>query len=212
MNFINKNFSGANQGSAEELLLGKIISFAVDDLKAVIVAKKLIDEFKTLENVMYADMYKLSTIIQNEKEILDILDLFKNLLSRILYFRVDKTDVIGSYDRLVEYLKFKIGGLSIEQCRVLYLNKKNMLLADEVISEGTLDMVSFYPREIVRKALFHGSSAVIIVHNHPSGDPKASSNDLMITDKIIRACEIFGISVHDHIIVTKNGYFSCLSR
>jgi DNA repair protein RadC len=172
----------------------------------------LIEEFKTLENVMYADIYKLSTIIQNEKEILDILDLFKNLLSKILYFRMSKTDVIGSYDRLVEYLKFKIGGLDVEQCRVLYLNKKNMLLADEVISEGTLDMVSFYPREIVKKALFHGSSAVIIVHNHPSGDPKASSNDLIITDKIIRACEIFGISVHDHIIATKSGHFSCLSR
>ena len=66
-------------------------------------------------------------------------------------------------------------------------------------------------REIVRKALFHGSSSIIIVHNHPSGDPKASQNDLIITDKIIKACDVFGISVHDHIIISKNGYFSCLS-
>ena len=118
-------------------------------------------------------------------------------------------DVISSRAQLIDYLKFKIGGLSIEQCRVLYLNKKNMLLADEVIAEGTLDMVSFHPREIVRKALFHGSSSIIIVHNHPSGDPKASKNDLIITGKIIKACDVFGISVHDHIIVSKNGHFSC---
>jgi DNA repair protein RadC len=63
----------------------------------------------------------------------------------------------------------------------------------------------------VRNVGFHGSSSIIIVHNHPSGDPKASQNDLIITDKIIKACDVFGISVNDHIIISKNGYFSCLS-
>ena len=86
----------------------------------------------------------------------------------------------------------------------MYLNKKNILLADEIISEGTLDMVFFHPREILKVALFYGASSIIIVHNHPSGDQKA--------DKIIRACGVFDISVHDHIIASKGAYFSCLSK
>jgi DNA repair protein RadC len=211
MKLRNNKFSVLEQKISEEMILSKMISFVTGESKARDVAKKLIDEFSTLRNVLCADVYKLSTVVHDEKQVLEILDLFKSILSSILYFRIDRTDVINSRDKLIDYLKFKIGGLSTEQSRVLYLNKKNMLLADEVISEGTLDTVSYHPREIVRKALFHGSSSIIIVHNHPSGDPKASQNDLIITDKIIKACDVFGISVHDHIIISKNGYFSCLS-
>jgi len=211
MELKNNKLFGLEQKTSEEVLLTKMISFVTGEPKAEDVAKKLIDEFSTLRNVLCADVYKLSTVINDEKQILEILDLFKSILSSILYFRIERTDVINSRDKLIDYLKFKIGGLSVEQSRVLYLNKKNVLLADEVISEGTLDMVSYHPREIVKKALFHGSSCIIIVHNHPSGDPKASQQDLIITDKIIKACDVFGISVHDHIIITKNGYFSCLS-
>lgn len=211
MKLRNNKFSVLEQKMSEEMILSKMIAFVTGESKARDVAKKLIDEFSTLRNVLCADVYKLSTVVHDEKQVLEILDLFKSILSGILYFRIDRTDVINSRDKLIDYLKFKIGGLSTEQSRVLYLNKKNMLLADEVILEGALDTVSYHPREIVRKALLHGSSSIIIIHNHPSGDPKASRNDLIITDKIIKACDVFGISVHDHIIISKNGYFSCLS-
>ena len=213
MNLTDTEICCPKQRDNEELLLVKMISFVVkEEGKAKQLTQKLLDAFSTLGNVMYADRYKLSMVIPNEEEMLEILDLFKQLVTSILHFRIQRTDIISSRDQLIDYLKFKLGGLNVEQCRVLYLNKKNILLADEIISEGTLDMVFFHPREIVKVALFYGASSIIVVHNHPSGDPKASANDLIVTDKIIRACGVFDISVHDdHIIVSKGAYFSCLS-
>lgn len=212
MNSVKTDICDLEQRMNEELLLFKLVSFCFEeDVKASTVSKKLLDKFNTLGGILYADKYKLSSIIPDEIVVLEILDLFKRLMNSMLGTRIQNTNIINNRDQLLDYLKFKMGRLDIEQCRILLLNKQNILLADEVVSEGTLDTVSFYPREIVKKALFHGASAIIIAHNHPSGKPEASANDLVVTDKIIKACNVFDISVHDHIIVTKDSYFSCLS-
>lgn len=98
--------------------------------------------------------------------------------------------MISNRKELLDYLKFTMGGLDVEQCRLLLLNKKNIVLVDEVVSEGSLDVAPLYLREIIKKVLFYGAAAIIVVHNHPSGNPVPSENDWIITDKIIKACKV----------------------
>ena len=95
-----------------------------------------------------------------------------------------------------------------EHFRILFLNKKNELMADEIQNSGTVDHTPAYPREIMKRALELGATAMILVHNHPSGDPKPSQDDITMTRHIMRAAEPFSIIIHDHIIVSKSGYSS----
>ena len=104
----------------------------------------------------------------------------------------------------MDYLRSSLQHASTEQFRVLYLNKKNQLLADEFRSEGTVDHAPVYPREVVKKAIELDSTAFILVHNHPSGDSKPSRADIDMTQKIVKAAGAFDIVVHDHIIVGRN--------
>jgi len=196
----------------EEELLTKLFSFYYKEVvEANIVAKTLLERFGDLGEIFYTDKYKLSVMIPEEKRILEVLELLKQLISDILRTRIKNTNVISNRKELLDYLKFTMGGLDVEQCRLLLLNKKNIVLVDEVVSEGSLDVAPLYLREIIKKVLFYGAAAIIVVHNHPSGSPVPSENDWIITDKIIKACKVFDVSVHDHIIVTKDSYFSILT-
>ena len=196
----------------EEELLTKLFSFYYKEVvEANIVAKTLLERFGDLGEIFYTDKYKLSVMMPEEKRVLEVLELLKQLLSDILRTRIKNTNVISNRKELLDYLKFTMGGLDVEQCRLLLLNKKNIVLVDEVVSEGSLDVAPLYLREIIKKVLFYGAAAIIVVHNHPSGSPVPSENDWIITDKIIKACKVFDVSVHDHIIVTKDSYFSILT-
>ena len=196
----------------EEVLLTKLFSFYYKEVvEANIVAKTLLERFGDLGEIFYTDKYKLSVMMPEEKRVLEVLELLKQLISDILRTRIKNTNVISNRKELLDYLKFTMGGLDVEQCRLLLLNKKNIVLVDEVVSEGSLDVAPLYLREIIKKVLFYGAAAIIVVHNHPSGSPVPSENDWIITDKIIKACKVFDVSVHDHIIVTKDSYFSILT-
>jgi DNA repair protein RadC len=196
----------------EEELLTKLFSFYYKEVVAAnIVAKTLLERFGDLGEIFYTDKYKLSVMMPEEKRVLEVLELLKQLISDILRTRIKNTNVISNRKELLDYLKFTMGGLDVEQCRLLLLNKKNIVLVDEVVSEGSLDVAPLYLREIIKKVLFYGAAAIIVVHNHPSGSPVPSENDWIITDKIIKACKVFDVSVHDHIIVTKDSYFSILT-
>ncbi len=196
----------------EEELLTKLFSFYYKEVvEANIVAKTLLERFGDLGEIFYTDKYKLSVMMPEEKRVLEVLELLKQLISDILRTRIKNTNVISNRKELLDYLKFTMGGLDVEQCRLLLLNKKNIVLVDEVVSEGSLDVAPLYLREIIKKVLFYGAAAIIVVHNHPSGNPVPSENDWIITDKIIKACKVFDVSVHDHIIVTKDSYFSILT-
>lgn len=196
----------------EEELLTKLFSFYYKEVvEANIVAKTLLERFGDLGEIFYTDKYKLSVMMPEEKRVLEVLELLKQLISDILRTRIKNTNVISNRKELLDYLKFTMGGLDVEQCRLLLLNKKNIVLVDEVVFEGSLDVAPLYLREIIKKVLFYGAAAIIVVHNHPSGSPVPSENDWIITDKIIKACKVFDVSVHDHIIVTKDSYFSILT-
>jgi DNA repair protein RadC len=116
--------------------------------------------------------------------------------------------VLNSWSALIDYCRAAMAFATIEQFRILILDKKNKLIADEVQQQGTVDHTPVYPREIIKRALEHGASGVILVHNHPSGDPSPSAADVQMTRQISDIARPLGITVHDHIIIGKTGHSS----
>lgn len=116
--------------------------------------------------------------------------------------------VLSSWQALVDYCRTALAHETREQFRVLFLNQKNMLIADEVQQVGTINHTPVYPREVIKRALELSSSAIILVHNHPSGDPKPSKDDIAMTREIVEAGRRLGVIVHDHLIIGKAGHSS----
>lgn len=121
--------------------------------------------------------------------------------------RIDRQS-ISSWTALVAYVRTALAGLNREQARVLYLDKLNRLLADEWIADGTVDHAPLYPREVILGALKRSASALILVHNHPSGDPSPSAADIALTRQIVDAGKLMGVAVHDHVVVGRDGVTS----
>jgi DNA repair protein RadC len=134
------------------------------------------------------------------------------LLQRVLREQIQDRPVIGSWTALTDYLQVALAHEPIEQFRVLFLDRKNILIRDEVQQRGTVDHTPLYPREITRRALELQASALIMVHNHPSGDPTPSRADIEMTKQVVQALTPVGITVHDHIIVGKNRHTSFKSQ
>jgi len=121
---------------------------------------------------------------------------------------VGKRPVLSSWSSVLDYCRMAMAFAEREQFRILFLDKKNILIADEVQQTGTVDHTPVYPREVVKRALELSATAIIMVHNHPSGDPTPSTADIQMTKSIVGIANPLGISVHDHIIVGKNGHAS----
>jgi DNA repair protein RadC len=128
--------------------------------------------------------------------------------SRMLRGAVKKRPVLSSWSTVLDYCRTAQAFADREEFRVLFLDKRNQLIADEVQQTGTIDHTPVYPREIVKRALELASTAVILVHNHPSGDPTPSRADIQMTQQIISVAQPLGISIHDHIIVGREGHAS----
>ena len=116
--------------------------------------------------------------------------------------------VLSSWDKLLKYCRTALGHEKVERFHLLFLDRKNVLIADEVQQRGTVDHTPVYPREVVKRALELGASALIMVHNHPSGDPTPSRADIAMTQEVKEAAEKLGIAVHDHVIISKSGHNS----
>jgi DNA repair protein RadC len=138
--------------------------------------------------------------------------LVTELLQRVLREQIQDRPVISSWSALLDYLHVTLSHEPIEQFRVMFLDRKNILIKDEVQQRGTVDHTPLYPREIVKRALELAASAIIMVHNHPSGDPTPSRADLDMTKQVVTALSAVGITVHDHVIVGKNKHLSFKSQ
>ena len=123
-----------------------------------------------------------------------------------------KQHVLSGWDALLDYCHTTMAHRETEQFRVLYLDRKNVLIGDEEQARGTVDHVPVYPREVAKRALELNASALILVHNHPSGDPTPSQSDIEMTAKMEMACSALGITVHDHLIVGKSRELSFKSE
>ena len=116
--------------------------------------------------------------------------------------------LLSSWSKLIDYLRVAMGHGRTEEFRVLFLDSKNRLIADEVQGRGTVNHTAVYPREVVRRALEVGATAIIMVHNHPSGDPTPSKADVSMTEQVRDAGELLGITLHDHVVISKSGHES----
>jgi DNA repair protein RadC len=171
-------------------------------------AKELLNKFGNLNNLVNSNKENLSEVEGTNQSIFMNLQVIKELISRVLASQVMNQNVIGSWSALLEYLKFNMSNLRLEQFRVLFLNKKNALIADEIMATGTIDQTPVYPREIIKRVLVHDAGAIILVHNHPSGNSKPSNSDIDLTTQIVNACKTVNVSVHDHVIIGKGEYYS----
>ena len=169
------------------------------------IAKALIKRFKTFAGVLDADATELQkTDGLGEAGAVALLAV-RSAAERLLQEDVMHQPVLSSWQSLMDYVRVAMGANKTEQVRVLYLNRQNILIADELQQQGTVDHTPVYPREVIKRALDLGASALILVHNHPSGDPTPSHNDVAMTKELKAAGEKLGIQIHDHVVVSKGG-------
>ncbi len=166
-------------------------------------AKALLAKFGDLNHVLAAPSARLKEVEGVGDQIVFELKLMEAVGHRMARARVLKKPILSSWDALLEYCQSAMAHRDIEQFRVLYLDRKNVLIADEAQAEGTVDHVPVYPREIVKRALELNASALILVHNHPSGDPTPSRSDIDMTFQIQKAADLLGIVLHDHLVIGK---------
>ncbi|HEY8571521.1 RadC family protein [Phenylobacterium sp.] len=171
-------------------------------------AKQLLARFGSLSGVLGATPEELKTLKGVGETVALDLKLLHEAALRMGREQVARRTVISSWSALLAYVKTAIGHEAREQFRVLFLDKKNQLIGDEVMGRGTVDHAPVYPREVMRRALELSASAVILVHNHPSGDPTPSSADVDMTRQVVEAGRSLRISVHDHLVVARDGVAS----
>ncbi|WP_416193613.1 RadC family protein [Nitrobacter sp. TKz-YC01] len=171
-------------------------------------AKSLIGRFGSFAEVVHAPDARLREISGlGEAAIIEI-KLIAATASRVAKGQLKQRTVLSSWTAVIDYCRTSMAFADKEQFRILFLDKRNQLIADEVQQVGTVDHTPVYPREVVKRALELSATAIIMVHNHPSGDPTPSQADIQMTQNIIEIAKPLGISVHDHIIVGKNGHAS----
>jgi len=187
-----------------ELLLAQAIPRR--DVKPL--AKDLLERFGSFAGVITADPDRLAAVKGMGESSATALKVVQAAAVRLLQQQVLGRDVIDSWDRLVDYCTAAMAHEPVEQLRLLFLDRKNVLIADEVQQQGTVDHTPLYTREVVKRALELSASALIVVHNHPSGDATPSQGDIRMTQELRDALEKIGIALHDHLVIGRHGHES----
>jgi DNA repair protein RadC len=193
---IDAAMAGLFETDALELLLRRCSPTCPDPAS---MADELLQRFGCWPRVMGATLAELALVAG--ETVAGDLKLVRDLLLRGLQFEVRKRSVLGSGSAIATYLRALLAGQGRESFRVLFLDKANGLIADELMGDGTVDHAPVYPREIIRRALELNASACCLVHNHPTGSADPSSADIEMTRKVIDAGRALGIAVHDHFLV-----------
>lgn len=199
--------NGAN-ALADYELLELILFRSIPRRDTKPIAKALLARFGTVAETLSAPIERLTEIDGIGRSVALDLKIIQATGQRLTKDSVQKKTVLSSWSELLAYCHTAMAYETIEQFRILFLDKKNQLIADEVQQVGTVNHTPVYPREVVKRALELSATAVILLHNHPSGDPTPSQADILMTQKIIEVAKPLGISVHDHIIIGKEGHSS----
>ncbi len=167
-------------------------------------ARALLDQFGDFNGVLSAPQARLSQVNGVGDAVICELKIVEAAAQRLSRARILRKQVISSWDALLDYCHTTMAHRETEQFRILFLDRKNVLIADEDQARGTVDHVPVYPREVVKRTLELNASALILVHNHPSGDPTPSDADISMTEQINAACQTMGITLHDHLIIGRS--------
>ena len=202
--FLANGLDGFHDYEVIELLM----TLATPRKDCKVAAKAAMARFKTLQGVLEAPPAELCKVDgMGPKNIFGV-QLIKAVADRYLKKKLIHKDVINDSKALFDYLYHSIGDKKREFFKVIFLNSKNQVIAAKTISEGTLTASSVYPREVIQAALSHAAAALIFAHNHPSGDPQPSADDVAVTRQLVFAGRIMGMVVHEHIVIGDNRYFS----
>ncbi|SLN69092.1 hypothetical protein ROG8370_03253 [Roseovarius gaetbuli] len=196
--------SGGAQAMPDYELLELVLFRAIPRRDVKPLAHQLIEAFGDFNGVLSAAPDQLSALPGVGEAVITELKIVEAAAHRLARAKVLRRQVISSWDALLDYCHTTMAHRQTEQFRVFFLDRKNILIADEEQAQGTVDHVPVYPREVVKRALQLNASALILVHNHPSGDPTPSEADITMTHQIEAAATTMGITLHDHIIIGKS--------
>ena len=196
------------QALADYELLELVLFRAIPQRDVKPLAKSLLARFGSFAEVISAPTERLKETKGLSDGAVAELKIVQAAAHRLTRGEVQRREVLSSWSNVLDYCRSSMAFADKEQFRVLFLDKRNQLIADEVQQTGTVDHTPVYPREVIKRALELSATAILLVHNHPSGDPTPSQADIQMTRAIIDIATPLGISVHDHIIVGKNGHAS----
>jgi DNA repair protein RadC len=206
---LRQRFHSAGPDALSDYELLEMVLFTAQprrDMKPL--AKSLLKTFGSFAEVVHAPEPRLREIDGVGDVTITQLKLMAAAASRMAKGRLRQRTILSSSNEVLDYCRTSMAFAEKEQFRILFLDKRNQLIADEVQQTGTVDHTPVYPREVIKRALELSATAILLVHNHPSGDPTPSQADIQMTKAIIGIATPLGISVHDHIIVGKNGHAS----
>jgi DNA repair protein RadC len=206
---LRERFQSAGADALSDYELLEMVLFAAQprrDMKPT--AKALLKKFGSFAEVMHAPEPLLREVDGIGDASVTQLKLIAAAANRIAKGEVKQRHALSSWQDVITYCRTSMAFAEKEQFRLLFLDKRNQLIADEVQQTGTVDHTPVYPREVIKRALELSATAIILVHNHPSGDPTPSQADIRMTKSIVEIAKPLGIAVHDHIIVGRNGHTS----
>jgi DNA repair protein RadC len=200
--------AGGLDGFQDYEIIELLLTLAMPRKDCKDAAKEVLKKFKTLQGVLEASSRELGKVNGIGPKNIFGIKLIKAVADRYLEKKLIHKDAINDSKVLFDYLYHSIRDKNREFFKVIFLNSKNEVIAAETTSEGTLTASSVYPREVIQAALSHDAAALIFAHNHPSGDPKPSAEDVAVTRQLVFAGKVMGIVVHEHLIIGDNRYFS----
>ena len=201
-------FEGGPDALLEHELVEYLLALALPRRDTKRLAKKLIADFGGFGPLLAADARAIVRVGGVSESAAAAIKIAQATAVRLLESECSRKPVLGSWQALLDYLRVDMAFLPIERVRVLYLNARNMLIRNEPLSEGSVDEAAVYVREVISRAIEYKATAIILVHNHPSGDTQPSQQDIRLTREIIDACRPLRIEVHDHVIVGSGGHSS----
>lgn len=200
--------SGGGKAMPEYEILELLLFNAIPRIDVKPLAKRLLATFGDLNGVVAASEHRLLKVEGTNKFVYFHLRLAESFARRMAQAKVLERNVLTSWEDLLDYCRTSMAHRENEQFRILFLDRKNTIIADEEQATGTVDHVPVYPREIVKRTLELNAGAIILVHNHPSGDPTPSVEDIQMTERINAACQTIGVTIHDHVIIGKEAEYS----
>jgi DNA repair protein RadC len=193
-------------------LIEYLLALAIPRRDTKPLAKALLREFGGIGRLMSADWQAIARVPGMGETSIAAIKIVQATALRMLRNDVAAQPVLGSWQALLDYLRADMAFLTVERVRVLHLNSRNMLIRDDHMGDGSVDQAAIYTREVIKRAMDFGSAALILVHNHPSGSPEPSRQDIDVTRQIIDAGKRLGIAVHDHVIMGAQGHVSLRAK
>ena len=200
--------AGGDNGLPDYELLELLLFFSIPKIDTKPIAKQLLGRFGSLAGVVNASAEQLAEFQRMDHFTITMFKALRIFAARLVLEDLTDRPVLDNWDKLVAYLRAAMAHRMIEQFRLLFLDRRNELIADEVQQEGSIDHTPVYPREVVKRALALDASALVMVHNHPSNHPQPSKPDIEMTRQVRDALDRVGVVLHDHLIISRRGHTS----